>query len=298
MAEATVNGVRIAYQQLGEGPDLILMHGLAANRAFWYGAYALQLAKFFRVTLFDLRGHGYSERPPSGYSPAEMARDMAGLIDHLKLERFSLVGHSFGGTVSVEYACAHGDRVERFAILDSKINRLQEKQLLSDSPHLTAFEIEACERTGLDWNQEPQVGLKFLEVLARQRVEGYESKSKDSFTPFGEGRGAMRAAKQWLDLIDNTSALKELSLPGVEADAIAKLSMPMLLMYGEHSRCMPSLRALRTLLPKAQVEMVPNGGHFFPLGQRAYAFPRIAAFLGLSPDAIAQFMAPPAQAQE
>ncbi|MFX6304021.1 hypothetical protein ABTF83_20135, partial [Acinetobacter baumannii] len=77
---------------------------------------------------------------------------------------------------------------------DSKVNRLQERQLLSDSPHLTAFEIEACERTGHEWHQEPQVGLKFLEVLARQRVEGYESKSKDSFTPFGEGRGALRAA--------------------------------------------------------------------------------------------------------
>jgi pimeloyl-ACP methyl ester carboxylesterase len=75
--------------------------------------------------------------------------------------------------------------------------------------------------------------------------------------------------------------------------------MPMLLMYGEHSRCMPSLRALKALLPKAQVELVPNGGHFFPLGQRAYAFPRIASFLGLSQDAITQLLTPAASpAQE
>ena len=297
MAEATVNGVRIAYQQLGEGPDLVLVHGLAANRAFWYGAYALPLAKFFRITLFDLRGHGYSERPASGYSPSDLAKDLAGLVDHLKIERFSLVGHSFGGTSSLEYACAHQDRLERFAILDSKINRLQDKQLLSDSPYLTAFEIEACERTGHDWQQEPQVGLKFLEVLARQRVAGYESKAADSYKPFGEGRGALRAAKQWLDLIDSTTALQEFSVHGAMESDIAKLSIPMLLMYGEHSRCSPSLRALKALLPNAQVEIVPNGGHFFPLGHRAYAFPRVAAFLGLSPQAIAE-LATPAPVQE
>ena len=292
MAEATVNGVRIAYQQLGEGPDLVLVHGLAANRAFWYGAYALPLAKHFRITLFDIRGHGYSERPATGYTPTIMAADLAGLVDDLKIEQFSLVGHSFGGTLSLEYACTHPERVKRLAILDSKINRLQEKQLLSDSPHLTPFEIEACERTGLDWTQEHQVGLKFLEVLARQRVEGFESKAKDTFKPFGEGRGALRTAKQWLELIENTTAIKDFSVPGVEADAIAKLAMPMLLMYGEHSRCMPSLRAMRSLLPNAQVELVPNGGHFFPLGQRAYAFPRIAAFLGVSPEALAAMAAP------
>jgi pimeloyl-ACP methyl ester carboxylesterase len=294
MAEVTVNGVRIAYQQLGEGPDLILVHGLAANRAFWYGAYALPLAKFFRITLFDLRGHGYSERPPSGYTCTDMAGDLAGLVDHLKLDRFMLVGHSYGGSVSVEYACNHSDRIDRLAILDSKVNSVQDKQLLTDSPHLTAFEIEACERTGRDWSQDPQVGLTFLEVLARQRVEGFESKARDTFTPFGEGRGAFRAAKQWLDLIDNSTAMKDFTVHGQGADAISKISVPKLLMYGEHSRCKPSLRGLSALWPDAKVEMVPDGGHFFPLGHRAYAFPRIAGFLGISAEQLAAAAAPSA----
>ena len=283
MAEASVNGVRIAYQQLGEGPDLVFVHGLAANRAFWYGAYALPLARHFRITLYDLRGHGYSERAASGYSPSEQALDLAGLLDVLKVERCALVGHSFGGAVAIEYACLHPERIERLALLDTKINRLQPHQLLSDSPHLTAFEIEAANRSQRDWHTEQQVGLLFLETLARQRVEGFESTAKDSYTPFGEGgRGSLRNAKQWLDLIDTTGAVPEFSLPGAEADAIARLSMPTLLMYGEHSRCLPTLRALKPLLPQAQIEIVPKGGHFFPLGNRAYTFPRLANFLGVN----------------
>jgi pimeloyl-ACP methyl ester carboxylesterase len=112
-------------------------------------------------------------------------------------------------------------------------------------------------------------------------VEGYEASTRDSFTPFGEGRGALRAAKQWLDLVETTSAMKEFTLPGADAGTIAQLPMPVLLMYGEYSRCMPTLRALRPLLPKAEVHIVPRGGHFFPLGNYAASYPHLAKFLGV-----------------
>lgn len=49
MGEVVVNGCRLAYQQVGEGPDLVFVHGLAASRAFWFAQYALPLAQHFRV---------------------------------------------------------------------------------------------------------------------------------------------------------------------------------------------------------------------------------------------------------
>ena len=80
MADFQHDGVTLAYQQMGEGPDLVFVHGLAASRAFWFLHYAVPLSRYFRVTLFDLRGHGYSSMPPDGYDPRTMAGDLLGLL--------------------------------------------------------------------------------------------------------------------------------------------------------------------------------------------------------------------------
>jgi len=193
MAEATLNGVNIAYQQMGEGPDLVLVHGLAASRAFWFLHYAVPLSRHFRVTLFDLRGHGYSGVPASGYDAVTMSRDLAALLDHLDISSCVLLGHSYGGGVALEYAGRHPRRVSQLVIMDTKVNRLQPEQKLSDSPHLSPFEIEIAAKSGHDWDNEKQVGLLFLEVLARWRIQGGESTTRDAFTPFGEAMaGAAR----------------------------------------------------------------------------------------------------------
>jgi pimeloyl-ACP methyl ester carboxylesterase len=285
MAEATLNGVTLAYQQLGEGPDLVLVHGLAASRAFWFLHYAMPLARHFRVTLFDLRGHGYSGVPASGYDAVTMAQDLAALLDHLEIHSCALIGHSYGGSVALEYAGRHPARVSRLVLMDSKINRLQPEQKLSDDPYLSPFEIEIANRSGHDWESETQVGLLFLEVLARWRLDGGESSSRDAFTPFGEGRGAQRAARQWLNLLEQTSARAEFVLAGLEAQAIAALPMPLLLVYGEHSRCNPSRRALQALLPRAELEVIAQGGHFFPISHAEAVRRRLAEFLGIQPAA-------------
>ena len=84
MAYADVNGTRIAWQQMGSGPNLVLVHGLAASRAFWF-AHAMQLRAHYTVTLFDLPGHGYSARPDSGYDSASLGRLVLGLMDTLQI---------------------------------------------------------------------------------------------------------------------------------------------------------------------------------------------------------------------
>ena len=282
MAEAHLNGVDIAYQQMGEGPDLVFVHGLAASRAFWFLHYAVPLSKHFRITLYDLRGHGYSGVPASGYDAVTLSKDLAELIDHLGIESCILIGHSYGGGVALEYAGRHPTRVSQLVIMDTKVNRLQPEQKLSDCPHLSPFEIEVAAKSGHDWDNEKQVGLLFLEVLARWRLQGGESTTRDAYTPFGEGRGAQRAAKQWISLLDNTGAAPEFILPGLEAAAIAALPMPLLLIYGEHSRCMPTCRALQELLPRAEVELIAQGGHFFPISHAGAVRQRLARFLDIT----------------
>jgi len=283
MAEVHVNGVDLAYQQLGDGPDLVMVHGLAANRAFWFAHYALPLSRAFRVTLFDLRGHGYSSRPSNGYDATTMADDLLALLDHLNVARSVVVGHSYGGGVAMEFAGRHPQRVSRLALLDTKLNSLQAEMRMSDSPYVSPFEAEVAQQTGHDWDQETQVGLRFLEVLARWKLAGGGAVSRDVFTPFGEGRGAARTAKQLVDVLDNTSARADFLKTGVDAAAIAKLRMPLLLLYGEHSRCLPTLRALQSLLPQAECEMIAQGGHFFPQSHARVTLAHLERFLGLPP---------------
>ncbi|WP_293368400.1 alpha/beta hydrolase [Nevskia sp.] len=281
MAEVQLNDVTIAFQQMGEGPDLLFVHGLAASRAFWFLQYAMPLSKHFRITLFDVRGHGYSSMPTSGYEAVKAAEDITGLLDHLGIASCVLVGHSYGGGVALEFAGLHPDRVEKLVVLDTKINALQPAQRLSDSPHLSPFEIEVARSSGHDWDLETQVGLLFLEVLARWKVSGGGSDIKDVFTPFGEGRGAQRTAKQFVELMDTTSALQEVVLPGIDGPAIARLPMPCLWIYGDWSRSMPSYRALLPLRPTAEFRLVPQGGHFFPISNAALVLSWLKPFLGL-----------------
>lgn len=281
MAEVQLGDVRIAYQQMGEGPDLVFVHGLAASRAFWFLQYALPLSKHFRITLFDLRGHGYSSMPAGGYEAVKAAEDITGLLDHLGIECCVLIGHSYGGGVALEFAGLHPSRVSKLVVLDTKINALQPAQRLSDSPHLSPFEIEVSRTSGHDWDHEPQVGLLFLEVLARWKTGGGGSEAKDVFTPFGEGRGAQRTAKQFVELLDTTSAMHEVVLPGIAGPAIAALPMPCLWVYGDWSRSMPSCRALQALRPAGEFRIVPEGGHFFPISNAGLVMGWLRPLLGL-----------------
>src|SRR3546814_10475729 len=78
-----------------------------------------------------------------------------------------------------------------------------------------------------------------------------------SFTPFGEGRGAKRAARAWLRLLDDTAARNEFITPGVELEHLREIgtrALPCLLMYAEHSRALRSGEQLRALLPQARSE--------------------------------------------
>lgn len=272
MGFAVVNGARLAWQQLGEGPDLVMVHGLAANRAFWF-AHATALASRCRVTLFDLRGHGYSEATASGYSAQALGNDILGLMDALGIERAALAAHSYGGAAALEAALAAPARVSHLALFDARVHRLQPQMRLNDVPELSPYERAVAEASGraygYDWEREEQVGFRFLEATARLRVDALDAQMRDPFTPFGEGRGAARAAKQWLALLDHGQVRDELVQPGADVARIAELSQPALLMYARDSRCLPSGAALRALLPQARYVELAAGGHFFPVAQGA-----------------------------
>lgn len=114
------NGIRLHYvEHSGPEPILVLAHGLTANAHSFDGLVEAGLSRAATVLAVDLRGRGESDQPDSGYTMADHARDILGLLDALELERVVMGGHSFGGLLTYWIAANHPDRVERCIVLDA-----------------------------------------------------------------------------------------------------------------------------------------------------------------------------------
>lgn len=108
--------VELDFDVLGEGPPLLILHGLFGSRSNWR-AIARQLSSTHRVLLPDLRNHGASPWDDEMGYPA-MAQDLERLIDTQRLERPVVIGHSMGGKAAMALALAHTDRVGGLIVVD------------------------------------------------------------------------------------------------------------------------------------------------------------------------------------
>jgi 3-oxoadipate enol-lactonase len=105
----------IAWESAGDGPPLLLIHGLGYARWGW-GPVVEPLARRFRVLTFDNRGIGESEVPPGPYSAAELAADTVSVLDAAEIDRAHVVGTSLGGMIAQELALANPERVDRLVL--------------------------------------------------------------------------------------------------------------------------------------------------------------------------------------
>jgi pimeloyl-ACP methyl ester carboxylesterase len=113
------NGVDLAYVERGTGdPPMLFLHGMACVKEHM-DALVDAFATTHRCVAFDLRGHGSSSVPAGAYATTDFMADIAAFIDELGLDRPVLVGHSFGGSVSLAFAAAHPERVRALVMLDS-----------------------------------------------------------------------------------------------------------------------------------------------------------------------------------
>ena len=106
----------------GDGPPLLLLHGIPETHLMWH-MIAPRLAKDFTVVAADLRGHGDSSKPPAGpdhaaYAKPALARDQVEVMRQLGFERFFVAGHDRGGRCAYRMALDHPQRVLKLAVLD------------------------------------------------------------------------------------------------------------------------------------------------------------------------------------
>jgi len=282
MKKIVCNDVSLYYRTAGEGEDIVLIHGLAANHSFWRFDLLLSLAKDYRVTIFDLRGHGYSDMPPSGYTSADMANDLFHLSKHLGITRTHLIGHSLGGVVALHYAVLYPDRVSSLVIADSRVRTFQPTNYVRDWPNGDQAIIKLHELGFSVPEDNPESGLWLLEELASPEWRRARQKLKGSslFIPFGGWNGGQRTAERWLELLRTTTIKQDLtSLAGLTIERISMIRNPALAIYGEHSAAKASFFGLQDYLPNCKAEIVPRAGHFYPLTQPKLFANRIKQFL-------------------
>ena len=251
------NGLNIHYQRVGEGPDLVLIHGLTGNLAVWHLKTVPLLRRHYRVLTYDLRGHGYSDMPPTGYTTDDMAEDLGQLLDALEIERPVLVGHSYGADAALTFALQQPERVDRVVAIEAGLSALIALRKREDWEGWRYW-WQALERFGIPVPEERRTDADYMLRLSLQVPKLY-----------GPATGRPRKAEPLLRLLE-TSMTKDYEVVGaLTLDTIPDLRTPVLLIYGEGSAFLGSYEYLKQRLPDVTpIKLPPSAwGHFGPVEQ-------------------------------
>jgi pimeloyl-ACP methyl ester carboxylesterase len=272
MPIAQINGVRLNYVQMvpedatDETEHLVMVHGLATNMAFWYFHYAPVFSQHFRVTLFDLRGHGRSEMPANGYTPPQLAQDLLGLMDHLGLEKAHFLTHSYGGVVALNAAVLQPERISSLVLADTHIAAARHERTWEAGEFgVDMQKVLNDNHLNLDL-RDPYFGYKLLTEVAHLQLRSVEVPPQlaELVSPF-IGKYGNRTASQWIRLMDETGAAAELmGDDGLTLDDLRQLHFPIMAMYGDHSQARLTGRELLEIWNHAIFRRVRDAGHFFP----------------------------------
>lgn len=235
---ARVDGVGVHYIDRGSGPAVVLIHGFGGH-TFGYRHNIPALAKHNRVIALDLKGFGYSERPDHGdYSLTAQAQLVLGLMDQLRIETASLVGHSMGGEVAMRVAAAAPERVRRLVLAASVSG--DRFPTLPPSPIIKPF-------------------MPFLSRLTARFLlpRGFYDRSKLTH----EVREGYRAPRRVRGFMNGVYQL----LRDARHDppiAYHNITQPTLILWARAERLPGSiLNRLRRHLPRAEVRYVEQAGH-------------------------------------
>ena len=248
----------VHYLTAGEGEPVVLLHGIPQTSHEWRHVMPL-LSDRFRLIAPDLRGLGDTFRPATGYDKKTVAADVWRLVhDHLKLDRFHLVGHDWGGPTAFALACAHPQAVRSLAILDVAIpgdgfdfsqNGRRWHHALFRTLDLPEALFQGREHLILDWLFE-NYGYSPNCIAPADRDEYLRTYRKP---------GAMRAMFGFYralpqDAEDNRTFL----------EANGKLRMPVLALGGNKTfgRGIETLESLQRVAVDVRGGLIPDSGHW------------------------------------
>ena len=164
----SVNGTKVYYEVYGEGRPIVLLHGAFMTIEGNWGQLIPELSKTRKVIAIELQGHGHTPFSDRKLSHATLASDVAGVMDHLKVDSADVVGYSFGGSVAYQFAIQSPKRLRKLVIISSTYKSTgwrpeianafkgMKPELFANSPMKAAYDAVAPDKT--KWT-------KFLEQM-------------------------------------------------------------------------------------------------------------------------------------
>ncbi|MEO8506716.1 MAG: alpha/beta hydrolase [Betaproteobacteria bacterium] len=267
MPDVVARGVRFNVIRMGQGePVLVLVHGLIMDsHASYYMSVAPALAKHASVILYDLRGHGRSEQPPSGYTTDDMVADLAAILEAVDLREHPvvIVGNSFGGHIALRFAVEHPARVRALVLLEAQSGVAEFGQEMAK-----LLAVEGVERD----RKANEIFGRWLSLHAARRqlvddpaaIGAHDARRAATIENVRQIKRRRRSPGVTTaeGLGNATTLVADLArAPAVTDEAIAGLRCPVLAIYGEDSELREDAERFRRLLPGMELKLVPGMGH-------------------------------------
>jgi pimeloyl-ACP methyl ester carboxylesterase len=242
-----VNGVHMYVEQYGDGSPLVLLHGGLMTIELNFASLIPTLAGRHRVIGLELQGHGRTADTGRPITPAALASDVVGALDHLGIDRAHVFGHSMGAAVALELAVNHGDRVRRIVAASASVRPDGMHEDLTDPAKMaTSTRLPT-----------PQDFSDFKEAYARL------SPHPEHFDDF---LGALSASNA--------------DLQGWSDEQLAGITAPTLLVQGDRDFTTVEHAALMLeLIPGSQLAVLPGTTHMQVTRRAELLLPMLASFL-------------------
>jgi pimeloyl-ACP methyl ester carboxylesterase len=252
----TVHGHRRAYVKVGKGPALLLLHGLGCDHTTWLPVIG-SLAKRYTVIAPDFLGHGESDKPRADYSLGGYANGMRDLLTILGIDKATVVGHSFGGGVAMQFGYQYPERTERVVLVASgglggEVTRAVRAITLPGFHEVIGVVTLP--------------GVRQLTQATLRRLAGTGApmtRDLDEVAEIIEGWRDPAARRAIRHLVRNVIDLRG-QIVTMRDRAYLSQAMPMAVIWGANDRVLPVSHAdvAAELAPYATVEVISNAGHF------------------------------------
>jgi pimeloyl-ACP methyl ester carboxylesterase len=225
--DVKANGVRLRVASYGDGPPLLMLHGLFMDHRTWDDAGTL-LAPDFRILAPDFPGFGDSEKPPTtrfAYDVNAFAEVVADLYAGLDIGRAAVVGHALGGAVAITLAARHPELVSRLVLVDSLCfdGKLDARRRVAQLPVIGSFVMKQLWGRGAFRATLRSASLPGRSGLSVAKVDRYY----DSFN----GPASRGSAYATLRATVDTRAVAALTV---------RISVPTLVVWGRSDRLFPA----------------------------------------------------------
>jgi abhydrolase domain-containing protein 6 len=258
-----IDGFQFHYQQKGFGPDLLLIHGIGSSTFCWRHVWR-DLAKTNRVTVIDLPGFGQSSKlPEASYDLDKQTARLIELLDRLHIKKTSIMGCSMGAAIGMWMAATHPARVEKVVAIAPAVN-----------PKLVFIDPERWR-----WVMNSVKGFVVTPFVIRQiarRVHARHSELteqdfKRMYQPYHRNPHAVTVF--W----KSQNLLRDPRLPL----GLKDIKQPVLIMYGEGDRVVPSkyVYNLADVIPHARIVKHPTGGHHLMEDEPSFVVEEVKKFL-------------------